>query len=104
MNPIDNINIRPQRSDTDQVGRRSGDVESGARTDTAVSDNGPVGESVSFTSTAAELLSLENQLRELPGVDQQRVDDIRQAISNGSYEIDAGRIVDSLLMSENELG
>ena len=59
---------------------------------------------MSFTQTASDLLQLETQLRELPGVDQARVDAIRQAIDNGSYEIDTGRIVDSLLQSERELG
>ena len=47
---------------------------------------------------------LESQLRELPGIDQARVDSIRQAIDNGSYEIDTDRIVNNLLQSERELG
>ncbi len=102
MNPVDgNINIRQSRSDTEQVSRRGSDVDRSVSVDPASTAGG---ESVSITSTAAELLSLENQLRELPGVDQARVDSIRQAISDGSYEVDAARIVDSLLQSEVELG
>lgn len=102
MNPVDgNINIRQSRSDTEQVSRRGSDVDRSVSVDPASTAGG---ESVSITNTAAELLSLENQLRELPGVDQARVDSIRQAISDGSYEVDAARIVDSLLQSEVELG
>lgn len=102
MNPVDgNINIRQSRSDTEQVSRRGSDVDGSVSVDSSSTAGG---ESVSITNTAAELLSLENQLRELPGVDQARVDSIRQAISDGSYEVDAARIVDSLLQSEVELG
>ncbi|WOJ93281.1 flagellar biosynthesis anti-sigma factor FlgM [Congregibacter variabilis] len=102
MNPVDNnVNIRQTRSDTEQVTRRGTDVNGSAGTE---SSSATSGESVSITSTASDLLSLENQLRELPGVDQARVDSIRQAISDGSYEVDPARIVDSLLQSEVELG
>ncbi|EAQ98467.1 flagellar biosynthesis anti-sigma factor FlgM [Congregibacter litoralis] len=108
MNPVDNnINVRPTRSDSDPVNRRGADAVTNSRPapgsakDAAsVSD----GESVSITGTATELLSLENQLKALPGVDQARVDSIREAISNGSYSVDPERIVDSLLKSEVELG
>lgn len=102
MNPVDNnVNIRQTRSETEQVGRRGADVE---RNISAESMPTATSESVSITNTASDLLSLENQLRELPGVDQARVDSIRQAISDGSYEVDPLRIVDSLLQSEVELG
>ena len=102
MNPVDtNINIRQTRSDTEQVSRRGADVAPNAPSESPAAASG---ESVSITNTAADLLSLENQLRELPGVDQARVDSIRQAINDGSYQVDAARIVDSLLQSEVELG
>lgn len=102
MNPVEsNVNIRQTRSDTEQVGRRGSAVDGAA-----AGESQPVatGESVSITNTASDLLALENQLRELPGIDQARVDSIREAISNGSYEVDPARIVDSLLQSEVELG
>jgi negative regulator of flagellin synthesis FlgM len=59
---------------------------------------------VSLTQTAAELLQLETQLRELPGIDSARVESIRQSIDDGSYQIDTSSLVDSLLQSETELG
>lgn len=104
MNPVDsNINVRPTRSDTDPVGRRGADGVTDSR---STSDSASVvdGESVSITGTATDLLSLETQLKALPGVDQARVDSIREAISNGSYSVDPERIVDNLLKSEVELG
>ncbi|MEM1187714.1 MAG: flagellar biosynthesis anti-sigma factor FlgM [Pseudomonadota bacterium] len=115
MNPVDNnSSLRTQRGDLDQSSREQGArrSESGAGVGTATSaaastgdaESSGRGESVSFTQTASDLLSLETQLRELSGIDQARVDRIRSAIDNGSFEIDTDRIVENLLRSERELG
>ncbi|MDP5054702.1 MAG: flagellar biosynthesis anti-sigma factor FlgM [Congregibacter sp.] len=106
MNPVDNnISIRQTRNDASKA---SGGAEQatpgGAAAGSPAAQSSASGESVSITNTAAELLSLENQLRDLPGIDQARVDSIREAIGNGSYEVDPVRIVDSLLQSEVEFG
>ena len=55
---------------------------------------------VAITSTAQQLASLEQQLAGIPGVDQGRVDSISQALSDGSYEVDARRIADGLLSAQ----
>ncbi len=104
MNPVDNnVGIRTQRTDIDEGTRRSegGAAVEGTRgpASGAGAEGAGGGESVSFTQMAADLLSLETQLRELPDVDQERVDSIRQAIQDGSFEIDTNRIVDNLLQS-----
>ncbi|MEM1404357.1 MAG: flagellar biosynthesis anti-sigma factor FlgM [Pseudomonadota bacterium] len=107
MNPVDtNANIRTQRPDIDQATRRSSEATRSADSATSAPDaSAETGsESVTFTRAAADLLSLENQLRDLPGIDQARVDSIRQAIDDGSYQVDAQRIVDSLLQNDRELG
>ncbi|MEO1079326.1 MAG: flagellar biosynthesis anti-sigma factor FlgM [Pseudomonadota bacterium] len=115
MNPVDNnTSLRTQRGDLDQSSREQGTrrSERGTSVQGAASaaagagdaESAGRGESVSFTQTASDLLSLETQLRELPGIDQARVDRIRSAIDNGSFEIDTDRIVDNLLRSERELG
>lgn len=108
MNPVDsNSSLRSQRLDTDAGTRRSGSAERVERsTGAAGSSPAPApgtGESVSITQAAGELLALESQLRELPGIDAARVDQIRRAIDEGRYEIDTQRIVDSLLQSERDL-
>lgn len=106
MNPVDNnANIRTQRPDLDQGTRRSSEASRASGAGASVQSSADTGsESVTLTRAAADLLSLENQLRELPGVDQARVDSIRQAIDEGSYEIDAQRIVNNLLQSDREFG
>ncbi|MDT8404496.1 flagellar biosynthesis anti-sigma factor FlgM [Sulfuriflexus sp.] len=60
-------------------------------------------DTVSLTNTSAQLRSLENTLAELPVVDSQRVESIKQALADGSYEIDAQRIADKLISFESSL-
>ena len=71
----------------------SASVDSSAR---AVSD------AVEFSATAKQLSSLQDNLASLDAVDMGKVDEIRQAISNGSYKIDAQKIAESLLALEGE--
>jgi negative regulator of flagellin synthesis FlgM len=63
----------------------------------------PAGESVTLTRAAEGLRELETSLRDAPGVDQARVDELRQAIAEGRYAVDPQRIVDNLLRRESEL-
>jgi len=60
-------------------------------------------DTVSLTDTAARLRELENSLAKMPVVDSQRVESIQQAIANGSYEMDSGRIAEKMLRFEQEL-
>ncbi len=55
---------------------------------------------VNITPTAQLMAGLEQQLASTPAIDQSRVDSIGQALSNGSYQIDAGRIADGLLSAQ----
>lgn len=71
----------------------SASVDSSART---------VSDSVEFSATAKHLSSLQDDLASLDAVDMGKVDEIRQAISNGSYKIDAQKIAESLLALEGE--
>lgn len=60
-------------------------------------------DTVSLTDTAARLRELENSLAKLPVVDSQRVESIQQAIANGSYEVDSGRVAEKMLRFERDL-
>ena len=107
MNPIDSsTNVRGPRPDTGASARRGaglGPASDGDRRRGQVADPADSGESVSLTRTASRLLALETTRRDLPGVDQARVEAVRRAIDEGRYVIDTRRIVDSLLQSEREL-
>ena len=60
-------------------------------------------DTVSLTNASSQLRSLESTLAELPVVDTQRVESIKQAIADGSYQIDAQRVADKLLNLEQGL-
>jgi negative regulator of flagellin synthesis FlgM len=60
-------------------------------------------DTVSLTNTSAQLRSLENTLAELPVVDTQRVESIKQAIADGSYQINAQSVADKLINLEQGL-
>ena len=69
----------------------------------AKSQQTPGSDTVSLTDSARLLQKLEENVASTPVVDSQRVDQIRQAIKDGSYEINAGNIADKLLEIDREL-
>lgn len=68
---------------------RAGDV---AQTDT-----------VSLTDEASRLAELERTLANIPVVDAKRVEEIKQAVSDGSYRVDPVRVADKLSAFESAL-
>ncbi len=66
----------------------------GAPSTTAATDT------VTLTSAASQLRSLEQQLTSLPIVDIQRVDAIKRDIANGAYEIQPTRIAEKMIQME----
>lgn len=60
-------------------------------------------ETVTVTPQAERLQQLEQTLADTPAVDEQRVAEIRQALANGQYKVDADRIAEKLLALEQDL-
>jgi negative regulator of flagellin synthesis FlgM len=56
-----------------------------------------------LTGRARELKALEKELASSPEFDAGRVNELRQALSEGSYKVDARRIADKLLALESDL-
>ena len=57
----------------------------------------PNGDSVHFTSTASELQQLEKAVKAAPDIDVERVNEIRNAIAEGSYQVDNEKLAESLI-------
>ena len=78
-----------------------------ARTERSESErartSGQTADQLSLTSSAQLLKELSEAVAASPEVDQSRIDAIRQAIADGSYDIDAGRIADRLLNLDDQL-
>ena len=64
------------------------------------SGSGSAAQEVQITPAAQLLASVEQQLANTPEVDQGRVDGIRQALNDGSYQVDSGRVADGLLRAQ----
>ena len=52
---------------------------------------------VTLASTQATVAAMTAQAMSSPQVRQDKVDALRQAVSNGSYKVDHGKIADSIL-------
>lgn len=62
------------------------------------------GDTVNLTNSAQLLERLEKSLESLPAVDSKRVAEIRSAIENGNYEVNAQAIADALIRFERSFG
>jgi len=58
------------------------------------------GDKVSLTGTAAWLQQIQASLDQIPVVDSVRVENIRNAVNNGTYEVNPDRVADKILKME----
>ncbi len=61
-------------------------------------------DTVELTGRAKLLARLETSLDTAASIDEARVDELRSAIENGEYELDAASIADAMLRFERQLG
>lgn len=61
-------------------------------------------EVVTLTDLAARLQQLTDAVRDVPVVDQARVDELRDALESGSYQVDEREIADKLSTFEAMVG
>ncbi len=98
INNITGLSGPTQRSNDVGAGRgsRSADAGKGA-TPT------PAADSVTLSEGSARLREMTEQLAGMPAVDSARVEQLRQAIADGSYQPDSERIADKMLSMEAQL-
>ena len=101
--PIENTGI----ASTDLKTSSEGSQVTVARTEPTVSQQetgkSSTSETVTLTDTAQQLRSLENKLSALPTVDIQRVENVKKALAEGSYEFDSNRAAEKFLQLETLL-
>jgi negative regulator of flagellin synthesis FlgM len=61
------------------------------------------GDRVELSNASSSLQAIEKGFAETPVVDSARVDEIKQAIANGHFKVDAGKVADRLLQTVQEL-
>jgi len=64
----------------------------------------PASDSVSLTDTASRMSNIQQALADVPVVNADKVAELREAISNGSYQIDPEKVAEKLLSFEQNLG
>jgi negative regulator of flagellin synthesis FlgM len=60
-------------------------------------------DTVTLTGSAVALQKLSEAVAKAPVVNTQKVASVKQAVQNGTYQVDAGRVADKLLQFENGL-
>lgn len=80
--------------------QRSQDAVSGGP---SAETSGDDSQSVQITGTARHLADLEQKLRDLPAVNQQRVAQLQTAIEQGTYQVRPQHIADQLMSLERAL-
>jgi len=67
------------------------------------SDAGRDSDDVRIDPRASLLAAAETSLQEVPAVDLKRVEEIKQAITQGRFQIDSAKVADQLLGSARDL-
>ena len=75
-------------------------VTGGTSSGTAPNDDS---QSVQITGTARQLVDLEQQMRDMPAVNETRVAQIRDQIEQGTYQVRPQHIADQLMSLERSL-
>lgn len=79
------------------------DAQTNTKSPTTGSGSSSSGENVSFTQTAELLRSAESKIAEQPVVDTQKVEALKKAIAEGTYEFDAAKTAENIMAFENLL-
>ncbi|MGJ7549724.1 flagellar biosynthesis anti-sigma factor FlgM [Pseudomonas alloputida] len=75
----------------------SGNAEKSGETQEAPKSASASGEAVHLSQEAQQLQKVSDKLRDQPVVNSARVAQLKQAIADGSYQVDAGRVASKLL-------
>ncbi|MGA3156153.1 MAG: flagellar biosynthesis anti-sigma factor FlgM [Steroidobacteraceae bacterium] len=84
--PVDSVRPKPAISSS------SSESQSSATSDT-----------VTVSSAARNMTSLQQAVNEVPDIDTNRVAAVQQALGSGQYKINAGKIADRMIQLEGDL-
>lgn len=85
--------ISEQNQQSHSVSKSTGHADSETRTASA--------DKLELTSSARQLQATERNLNAQPAVDPSKVEDIKQRLDSGTYEVDAELVADKLIKLED---
>lgn len=94
---IRGVHNQPATESKNQKSTTGSDVADMLQGKVALSDT------VQLTDVAAQVQKAEGVIAETPEVDKAKVQQIKDAISSGSYKVDAERVADQLMKLEADL-
>lgn len=107
--PINISNINNNTSQTSRTNEQSA-AKGAAKTlqpsDSAIQQSAKATleqDSVNLTDSAMRIKSLEAQIARLPIVDTQKVEQVKNSLSNGTFEFNSERIAEKLISFERNL-
>lgn len=63
-------------------------------------EDGPVSDRISLSGRAKEIAELKKQIDELPEIRAEKVEALKKAIENGTYEVDSLKVAQKILEEE----
>ena len=107
VNDINNINApqpgKPRNGSNGAVDNVSGNSNNAAIS-TSDSSTNTSADTVQLSAQAQELNRIQSDLQSAPEVDEARVSEIRDSITDGSYTVDANRLAARILADEQNFG
>jgi len=104
IGPVDHGILGKVGNKVDETTTGTTVLPNSAAPDKAASHAPANSDTVNLTSSAKLLERLDKTLAALPAVDLERVAEIKTAIENGDYEIDADAIADAIIRIDRSLG
>jgi negative regulator of flagellin synthesis FlgM len=84
-------------------GSSTGGVVADKSQSDATSATSQTGDHVTLTTSARSLQKLSEVIADSPVVDADKVASVKQALSNGTYQVNSGRVADKMLQFEKGL-
>lgn len=101
------MDIRPPASSnaglSTGTGQKADAAQGVAPEKASAAQNAVDSSTVTVTDSALKLLQIEKALAEMPGFDAEKVESIKQALSDGSYTINTDSIAEKLISFEQDI-
>ncbi|MGV8864384.1 MAG: flagellar biosynthesis anti-sigma factor FlgM [Pseudomonas sp.] len=97
LNSSSSVSTGSRTSNVKETGNAATSASAKATTEAVTTSSG---EAVHLSNEAQQLQTISDKLRDQPVVNSARVAELKQAVADGSYTVDSGRVASKLLNFE----